>query len=289
MERRDSDVQILAICSGESRKNLNKVKDLQADVIIYDLEDAVPVNEKVIARQKVKEAICKISQQVNFVRVNDLTTPYFIEDLDGIIAENLSGIVLPKVNNQHDIIIAAYLLGQMEEKYGLEEGSLAIVPLIETASGIQNVQEIVCASNRILCLCFGAEDFMLDLHIDAGEMGENLMYARTQLVIASKAAGKEPPVDSVFVDFKDEAGLEKETERAKCAGFQGKLLIHPKQIAPVHHAFSPTREQVKEAEKIIALYGESLKNGKGALEIDGKMIDAPVVERARKVLSHADM
>src|SRR5699024_2919271 len=151
---------------GNQEKNLKKVSSLQTDAIIYDLEDAVPLDEKVKARQKVKKAIYEGSQQVNFVRVNDLTTNFFIDDLDGIIVENLFGIVLPKVNHRDDIIIADYLLGQMEGKYQLPKGMLKIVPLIETALGVQNIDEIVHASERILNLCFGAEDYMLDLNLE---------------------------------------------------------------------------------------------------------------------------
>lgn len=272
---------------GNQENNLNKVKDLQADAIIYDLEDAVPVSEKIAARQKVKKAICEASHQVNFVRVNDLTTPFFMEDLNAIIVENLFGIVLPKVNKKDDIIIAEYLLGKVEEKHHLPNGTLCIVPLIETASGIQNINEIVHASKRILNLCFGAEDYMLDLNLEPDEESIDLMYARAQMVIASKAAGKEPPIDSVYTNFKDDIRLEKEARRAKQAGFQGKLVIHPKQIVPVNKAFSPTSKQIKEAQKIITLYEQSLESGKGALQMDGKMIDAPIVERARRVLSLA--
>src|SRR5699024_10102186 len=151
----------------------------------------------------------------------------FIDDLDGVIVENLFGIVLPKVNHREDIIITDYLLGQMEGKYQLPKGMLKIVPLIETALGVQNIDEIVHASERILNLCFGAEDYMLDLNLEFNPENIDLMYARSQIVIASKAAGREAPIDSVYTNFKDDIGLEKEAKLAKQSGFQGKLVIHP--------------------------------------------------------------
>lgn len=269
---------------GNQEKHLQKAKELKADVIIYDLEDAVSEKNKAFARMKVKETIEISSRQVNFVRVNPLVTTYFMEDLNGIISDNLTGIVLPKVNDSKDIIIADYLLEQLEEKHNLSKGCLSIIPIIETAIGIQNIDEITCASDRILCLCFGAEDYMLDLNIRPSIQQSELTYARSKMVIASRAAGREAPIDSVHTNFQDEKGLEKASQLSKQFGFQGKLIIHPNQIETVNKVFSPSVDEIEEAKKIVELYRQSLEKGKDTIQIDGKMIDFPVAERAKKLL-----
>lgn len=271
---------------GSQDKHLKKAADLSADVLIFDLEDAVPTVDKETARLKVKECIQKLEKKVSFVRVNALSTPYFLEDIKQIASPHLSGIILPKTNNREDIIIADYLLEQQEQEQGLLKGSLSIVPLIETAQGLNNAEKIASASERVSHLSFGAEDFMLDLNMDAGQEEQELLYARSKLVTASRSAGKEAPVDSVYTDFKDDIGLGKAAKKGKMLGFQGKLVIHPKQIDVVNQIFSPTSEQIAKARKIIQMYDASEKEEGGVIQIDGKMVDVPVAERARKILSY---
>lgn len=273
---------------GNQDKHLNKIKNLNPDVIIYDLEDAVPNENKSNARRKVIEKIKEMDKKLNFVRVNDLASSYFVEDLNGIITKNLSGIVLPKVNHRDDIIIADYLLGELEEKYHFPKGAFSIIPIIESAQGIDNVREIASGSERIMCLCFGAEDFMLDLNIQSNELQMELMYARSKIVIASKAAGKEAPIDTIHTNLQDDKGLEAAAIHGKNSGFQGKLVIHPKQIEIVNRVFSPTEAEIKEAKKIVEIYQNSLEKGEGATQFEGKMIDVPVAERARKILSYVE-
>lgn len=273
---------------GNQEKHLQKVKELKADVIIYDLEDAVSEKNKALARTKVKEIIEISSRQVSFVRINPLATTYFLEDLNGIISDNLSGVVLPKVNNSKDIIIADYLLEQLEGKHNLPKGSVSIIPIIETAMGIQNIDEIASASDRILCLCFGAEDYMLDLNIRPSIQQTELTYARSKMVIASRAAGREAPIDSVHTNFQDEKGLEIASQLSKQFGFQGRLIIHPNQIETVNKVFSPSDDEIEEAKKIIELYKQSLEEGEDTIQFDGKMIDFPVAERAKKLLYDAN-
>lgn len=273
---------------GNQEKHLRKVNDLLADVIIYDLEDAVPEANKQIARETVNKTIEKAVDKVNVVRVNALDTRHFLEDLNELSGINLAGIMLPKTNGRDDILIADFLLGKLEEKQGLENSSLSIIPIIETAKGLEHVGEIAAASERVHCLSFGAEDYMLDLNLEPDGCNQELNYARSKMIVASKAAGIEAPIDSVYTDFQDEQGLERVTRQGKQSGFQGKLLIHPKQINVVNRIFSPTKEQIDEAKQIVALYTESLKRGEGAVQLNGKMIDVPVAERARKILSFAE-
>lgn len=270
---------------GSQDKHLDKAKDLPADVLIFDLEDAVPKMDKAVARRKVKISIQNLENKINFVRVNALSTPYFLEDIDQIVDSNLAGVVLPKTNTREDIIITDYLLRQTELKHGLKSNSISIVPIIETGKGLHNAYEIASASERVQCLSFGAEDFKLDMEIDAKEAEYELMYARSSLVTDSRAAEKQAPIDSVYIDFQDHQGLESSARNGKRFGFQGKLVIHPKQIEVINQVFAPTVEQIKEAKVIVETYNFEEA---GAIQIDGQMIDFPVAERARKMLTHIE-
>lgn len=271
---------------GNKEKHLQKAYQLNADALIFDLEDAVPSTEKEKARKHVVQTIQKLDNKNNFIRVNELASDYFLDDLEKMIIPNVNGVVLPKVNNRGDIAIADYLIGKFERKNGLKNGAISIVPIIETAEGIHKALEIAQASTRIKRLAFGAEDFMLDLNIYPDESESELLYARSQLVVASREARIEPPIDSIYTDFRDEDGLKTATERGKRFGFRGKLLIHPDQIETVNNIFVPTTKEIAEAKKIVQAYEEAIRVGQGAIQVDGKMIDVPIYERAKKMLKH---
>ncbi|WP_085993081.1 HpcH/HpaI aldolase/citrate lyase family protein [Oceanobacillus senegalensis] len=273
---------------GNNDKHLAKTYQLKANALIFDLEDAVSDSEKGSARLKVSKIIQELKSTMNFVRINDRTTSYFLDDLYEIVKDGLTGVVLPKVETKEDIVITDYILNSLKKKYRIDK-QILIVPLIETAAGLYHAYEIATASKQIHCLAFGAEDFRLDSNITTDIHGTELLYAKSKLVEVSRAAGIEAPVDSVFTNFKDEEGLREETELGKRLGFQGKLLIHPNQINTVNRIFSPSPEEIEEAKKIVQVYSESLDKGEAAIQVDGKMIDIPVAERARKILLHVDM
>jgi citrate lyase subunit beta/citryl-CoA lyase len=270
---------------GYKDRHLEKVKTLSADAYILDLEDAVAEENKTAARQKVKRFIENTEHLTIFVRVNALETDYFLEDIQEVVHANLAGIVLPMTHQKEDIVIADFLLGQMEKKSHIKNGCVSILPIIETASGLQNAYDIASASQRISCLAFGAEDFMLHTNIDPDGQQTQLLYARSKLVTDSIAAGINPPIDSIYTDFRDNEGLKNAAIAGRKLGFQGKLVIHPNQIQVVNELYSPTDEQITEAEKIVEAYNWALKNGSGAVQVNGKMIDAPVAERAKVVLA----
>lgn len=274
---------------GSNDKHLMKAKALNANVIIFDLEDAVSIGEKETARLKVSQIIEETRGSLNYVRINDRTTGYFIDDLYEIVKEDLAGIILPKVNTKEDIIIIDYILTSLEKKYSIDNYKISIVPLIETAAGLHHAYEIASTSKRIQCLAFGAEDFKLDLNISPGIHGTELLYAKSKLVEVSRAAGIEAPVDSVYTDFKNEGGLKRDAELGERLGFQGKLLIHPKQIDIVNQIYSPSQTEIEEAKAIVQMYNGTQNNGAGAVQVNGKMVDIPVAERARKILLHADI
>jgi citrate lyase subunit beta / citryl-CoA lyase len=274
---------------GSQERRLQKVKDLPADVLIYDLEDAVAASEKEKARKMVRQALRENAEKVNFVRINDPSTPYFLADLQEIVAEGLAGIILPKAAKKEDVILVDRLLGQLEEGKNLPRGSIRIVPLIESALGLQHAYEIATASDRVIRLAFGSVDFTLDIGAKLTKEGTELLYARSQLVVASRAAGIEGPIDAVYIHIRDLEGLQQETRFAKQLGFQGKMVIHPEQIPIVNKIFTPTAEEVEEAKAIVDAFAEAVAAGSGAIQWNGKMIDYPVAERAKRIVAQAEI
>ncbi|MCT1578362.1 CoA ester lyase [Oceanobacillus kimchii] len=269
---------------GDKDRRLEKVRALSADAFIFDLEDAVAEENKKSARQRVKRFIENTEHITTFVRVNAVDTDYFLEDIQEIVHANLDGIVLPMTDDREKIVIADYFLGQMEKRNNLKSGSVSIIPIIETASGLHNAYTIGSASQRVSCLAFGSEDFILNTNISPDEEQIQLLYARSKLVIDSKAVGLDPPIDSVYTDIHNDEGLKKTAKEGKKLGFQGKLVIHPGQIPIVNEVFSPSAKQIAEAERIIDAYNDAILNGSGAVQVNGKMIDAPIAERAKMIL-----
>lgn len=269
---------------GSKDKFLAKSAELDADVIIFDLEDSVVPDEKDAARGKIKPWLSNndISAK-KYIRVNEVNSTFFIDDIKTLTDENLDGFVLPKTSDTDDIKILDYLITTFERKNNLILNQIKIVPLIETSKGILNAADIASSSSRIEAMAFGAEDYMLDLSIP-GDSNQSLLHARSTLVAASSAAGINQPVDSVFTDFKDEVGLETASIKSRGFGFQGRLVIHPKQIDTVNTVYAPAASEIEAAKRIVDAFKSSIDDGNGAIEVDGKMIDPPVYERAKKLL-----
>ncbi|HBZ08359.1 MAG TPA: CoA ester lyase [Bacillus bacterium] len=272
---------------GSQDKYLKKVKELKTDVIIFDLEDSVIKAKKDEARVKVSEAISDMRTKVNFVRVNGIYTEFFIDDLEKLVRPGLTGIVLPKVNKRDDMIIADYMLDQIEKKHLLEPKSVTIVPIIESAKALHNAYDIASSCNRVKCLAFGAEDLMLDMNIKSSN-GIETLYARSKMIEVSKASSIGPPIDQIYPNLADMEGLRKEAENGRNLGFQGKLLIHPNQVETINEVFTPTIEEINEAKEVIEKYHKSIVEGFGVSKVNGKMIDAPIVEKAKRILDYAE-
>ncbi len=269
---------------GNHLRRLEKAKELQADVIIYDLEDAVPLQEKAKAREMVKEALCNNREKVQFVRVNDPSTDFFLDDLSAVAGPDLAGILLPKAASKEQILLTDGLLTQQEKKLGLQYGTLEMVPIIESALGLLHAYEIASANGRVKRLAFGSVDYTLDIGAQLTKEGTELLFARSQLVVVSRAAGIESPIDAVYIHLNDHEGLAEDAKLARQLGFYGKLVIHPDQIQVVNGVFSPTKEEIEDAKRIVEAFDQALASGLAAIQIDGRMIDYPVAERAKRIL-----
>jgi citrate lyase subunit beta/citryl-CoA lyase len=273
---------------GNRPDRVEKALGLDADAVIMDLEDAVPIAEKESTRKTVRDLLDKYPGKRMYVRVNALNTPYAKEDIAALGSKNIVGLMLPKVESPDDLIAFGRLLTDLERDSGLIEGSLEVLSICETAKGLEEIYSIASVKtepNRDMIITFGAADYTLDLGISLTREGRELDYPRTRLPIASKAARIGPPLDTPWmVDLKDIDGLVADAQKAKAYGFQGKVVIHPSQIQPCHDVFTPTQAEIDYARKIVEAFEAAERDGKAAIQLDGKFIDYPVVERARRTI-----
>jgi citrate lyase subunit beta/citryl-CoA lyase len=258
------------------------------DCIIFDLEDAIPLREKDSARDLLVEAIrtidfgnCEI-----FARINPLYTPSGEADVRYLAAAGLKNFRLPMTESPKDIQELDELLTELEKAHRFESGSLKILGAIETAKGVLNAPSIAVASGRLVGISFGAEDFTRSMTTERSKSGEELFWARSHIVIAAMAAGIDA-IDTVFADLDDEDAFIREVKMAKQLGFSGKSLIHPRQIQTVHTLFSPGVEEIRQAARIIAAMEDAEERGAGVIVVDGKMVDEPVLVRARRIMDLA--
>jgi len=282
-------MRTLLFAPGSDETKIQKALRLKPDAVILDLEDAVALSEKAKARQLVTELLRQSSRKRVFVRINSLATSYALADIRQVVEAQPFGIMLPKAESKQDIYIVDWVLSQLEQEYGIPLGQTDLIPLVESAAGVENCLEIVSASARVKQLAFGALDYTADLGTSYSKTGEETLYARSRLVAASRAVRKEGPIDTVFPDVKDTEGLKQETLLVKQLGFRGKLVIHPGQIEPVHQVFNPTETEVKKSKRIVTAFEEARSNGQGVFQLDGKMIDTPVLKRAQQILEMVNL
>lgn len=271
------------------QKKIDKALGLAVDCVILDLEDAVALSDKSRARHLVGDVLNASGTKCIYVRVNGVTTPFIVGDLAAIItgARLPNGIMLPKAESEEEVLRVDWLLGQLEEEAGLVRGQIDLLPLIETARGVVRVGEIAASCPRVKRTAFGAVDYTLDLGVSLSEEGEEFFYPRSRLVVASRAVGKEGPVDTVYPDIRDLRGLERESLLARKLGFQGKLAIHPAQIDVINEIFTPTRKEVEFAAQVARAFAVAEKAGVAAIRLDSKFIDYPVAAQATRILEKA--
>lgn len=257
-----------------------------ADAVILDLEDAVAVDQKPAARALLPGLLSGLTAKAPrvFVRINALTTPFAYADLIAAVRDGLSGIVLPKVESRGQVATADWLIAQLESEHGLTANSVELLPIIETAAGLTRLDEIATASPRIRRLTFGAGDFTLDTNMDWTPGNEGVLWARIRTVVASRAAGLASPIDTAYPALSDPAGFESESRQARRLGFEGKLCIHPDQVTIANQVFTPTAAEVSEAHRVLKAFEDAVAAGSASIQLDGRFIDHPIAERARRVI-----
>ena len=262
---------------------------LGSDAVIFDLEDAVSPAEKDAARILVRNTIrymdfrgCEI-----IVRINSVDTPYWQADLDTILPEMPNLILLPKTGCKEDIFQVEEYMDELEEKLGMERNTVGLMPLIETAMGVENSFEIASCSKRVRALFLGAEDLTADLQCVRTKEGLEIQYARTRLVMAARAAGVDV-YDTPFTDVNDDEGIEADAKLAKSLGFSGKSSISPRHVEVINRVFTPTMKEIDYAYEVMDAIAAAKEQGKGAIALRGKMIDAPIVARAQRTIAIAE-
>ena len=259
---------------------------LGADGVIFDLEDAVAPDQKDAARILVRNTMryLDLGGCRRIVRINSVDTPYWQADLDEILPWKPDMILLPKSASPRDILTVDAYMAAVEQQLGLEQ--VALMPLIETALGVENAYLIASACSRVKALFLGAEDLSADLHCKRTKEGREIEYARTRLVMAARAAGIEV-YDTPFTDVNDDEGAQKDAVLAKALGFTGKASISPRHVEGINSAFSPALEEIQYAYDVMDAIELAKQQGKGAISLRGKMIDAPIVSRAKQTIAAA--
>ncbi|WP_371371665.1 aldolase/citrate lyase family protein [Sporomusa aerivorans] len=258
-----------------------------ADTVIFDLEDAVAISEKDAARHLVHNAIKIIKYPCEVaIRINHIQTPYGLDDLKVVLAAKPDLIRLPKAELPSDIAEVDAIITEAESRYGFAAGSIRMMAAIETAKGLRNAYEIATASPRMEALAIGGEDFIADLKTTRSKDGKELFVARSQLLLAARAAGVDA-IDTVFSDINDEETFIAEVNMIKQLGFDGKSVINPRQVRIVHQIFTPSEKEIAQAKRVITAYQAAIERNSGVINLDGKMIDTPMVLRAERVLAYA--
>ena len=261
---------------------------LGADAVIFDLEDAVSPAEKDAARILVRNTMryMDFGGCGRIVRINSIDTPYWRKDLDQIMPYKPDMILLPKSGSAADVLAADQYMTELEEKLGFEANTVGLMPLIETAMGVENSFAIASSTKRIRALFLGAEDLTADLRCKRTKEGREIEYARTRLVVAARAANIDV-FDTPFTDVNDDEGIVVDAELAKALGFSGKASISPRHVEVINRVFSPTMAEIDYAYEVIEAIRIAKEQGKGAIALRGKMIDAPIVARAERTISMA--
>jgi citrate lyase subunit beta/citryl-CoA lyase len=269
---------------GNHPRRVEKALSLDADAVILDLEDAVATAEKPATRAAIAAALPRPRRGLLYVRVNAAETEFCYGDLVAVVGSGLDGVILPKVESAAGLAAIDWLLTQLERDRGLPPGGVDLIPIIETARGLDRLGAILSAGTRVRRLAFGAGDFTLDVNMTWSRGEGELAPARAAIATASRAAGIEAPLDTVWVDLGDRDGLEASARAALGFGFQGKMCIHPDQIAVVNRVFTPSDAEIAFAERVAAAFARAEAEGSAAIRLDGRFIDYPIVFRAQRVL-----
>ena len=273
----------LIFVPGNNSRFLEKAKTLKADIVCFDLEDSVPDSEKRNARQLIKAALKSRSSYLSsiFVRTNSPSSGNIPDDLKEIVQKGIDGIVIPKVNNVTEMKKIEKIISKLEKSRKLKP--IQVIPSIESAEGVVNTYNIASFSKRVSAIVFGVFDLLNDLGIEYTKNPEGGKYSRSKIPVDAKAAGV-ASIDAIWQDLKDLKGLEKDCKIGKSLGYTGKSIIHPDQIEITHRIFHPTKTEIEWAEKVCQTYEKSIKKGKGATTVEGKMIDEVHYKQAKAVL-----
>lgn len=281
---------------GDSMRKISKAAHMDVDCIVMDLEDSVTLEQKDVARQTVSEALRTLDfgRSERLIRLNPAPAyplnkgevDLFKADLEGTIDARPDGYVLPKVETAVQIKKVDHSLTVAEQARSWPEGSVRVLAIVETALGVMNVKEIARASPRVEALMFGAEDLAGDIGAKRTRAGWEVFYARSAVVTAAAAYGVQA-LDMVLIDLSDLERLEEECVFARQMGYEGKMAIHPRQVAVINRVFAPSSAEIEQARRLLQAYTEQQAAGSGVFTLEGKMVDMPMVKMAERILAKA--
>lgn len=273
---------------GDDMNKIRKATTLGVDCVCMDMEDGVAINRKTEARETIGQALRSLDfgRSERLARINAIGTGLEHEDLQAAVLARPDGIVVPKVQDGDQVRWVSEEIGRLERQHNLPAGKIGMIVLVESALGIVHLADIASSSLRLQALIFGSEDLASDIGAIRSRDGWEVFYARSAVVTHAAAFGLQA-IDMVYVDFKDGEGLQREALQGAQMGFAGKQIIHPNQVAPVQEAFTPTDEAIAHAQRVMTAFASHQDAGYGAFAMDGKMIDAPIVKAAERVLSRA--
>lgn len=278
----------LLFVPGNREAMLQKAAKARPDVFVPDLEDSVPSDEKENAREGVARSLDLLAATGRPVvpRLNGIDTVWLEDDAMALVGPAVAGVSVGKIRTPDDIRRIDDLLARAEARRGVPVGATRLIPWIETAPAVLDCLRISTASPRIVAIAFGAEDLTLDMGIQRSSDDSEVSVARSLTCLAA-AAARVPALDTPFFAFRDDAALAHNAEASKRLGFRGKFAIHPDQLATIERVFSPSKEELAEARRVIEAFEAAAKQGRGSTSLDGRVVDVPVVERARALLHAA--
>lgn len=286
-DRNERPLRSLLFAPGNHARRLERVADFGSDAIVLDLEDAVADSEKTAARGMVREALPKYPESLYvIVRVNGTTTGRTKDDIDAVLCADADALMVPKLEDPAEWKLVDDWMAAAERAQGLPVGSVALIGLVETAKGLIRLEEIAqAAPERVLTIGFGAGDFTVDLGIDLTSDGREILYARSRIVVAARAAGLAQPIDGPFLDLQNFDALNADTLLSRQLGFQGRVVVYPPQVEYVHRAYSDlSPEEVDLVTKIVEQFEEAEQGGLASIQVEGRFVDYPIYYRAKKKL-----
>lgn len=290
MENKTYLMRSLMFVPAHNPKLLDSATRRDADVLLLDIEDSVPPCDKQMARDNIKEFVKRtdIGKKMIFPRVNDRESGELLKDAYQLTIDGVDGFMYPKATKGEDIYFFGKLLETIEYEKGYPIGTFKIIPLIETAGALINIKDICTACHRVIAVAFGCEDYVTDLGGKHDAEGQSIFVARTMIAAGARAAGI-IPIDTVHIKVHDLEDLERNLKIAKNLGFEGMLVLNPKELPLVHQYFSPTPQEIEWAKEMIMLSEEAKANGQGVAVKDNKFIGPPMVKMAQNILKKEEL
>jgi citrate lyase subunit beta / citryl-CoA lyase len=280
-------IRSLLMCTANVERQVRSAISGKADAVVFDLETTVLDSEKPAARAALAKTLAAPSRPQMFVRINEVDSPHVFDDLVDLVCPGLAGVMIPRAEDARQMQIVDWALSRLEERSGRSGMPTEILPLVETARGVENLTSMLSASSRIRRATFGVADYSLDTGIRVSPDERELAYVRSRMVHASRACGLEQPIDTVWLDFADTEGMRRSMERSKCEGFFGRLCIHPRQAELANAVFSPTSEELEMAHRIVSAFDTAKANKVAAINLDGRLVDGPIAANAERLIARA--